>query len=377
MPRFAYSPYGCLLLSALVLLAAFPAAAVSYADVQVTLGGRDLALRLRTEAVQGVDHLSLPDLIDECGGYCQVQAARINADLNGRSIKLGINDTRAYTSQGQFLLDHPVIRHRGDVFVAVADVPKILGTGFGLTVREQAPAAPETPDPRESSGELVSELPLEEDTPPSLPIPTNPAGVEVIVIDPGHGGSDPGYVTRGGIVEKNLTLAVAESLREALKETSPYTAYMTRTEDKSVSPVDRTARVHEHNGSFVVSIHAGVSMSKQAEGPQVYYVPARPGPGSVRITWRDTGAARAAKNLAVAQAVDVALAEALGVASDGPRPAPVRLLEEAECPGIVVEVGHLTNPADAALLESRQHLAKVARAIAAGLVAGLGGEATP
>ena len=77
----------------------------------------------------------------------------------------------------------------------------------------------------------------------------------IIVIDPGHGGVDPGALS-GGVREKDVVLAVADQLRRALEATGRYDVHMTRTTDVFVSLDRRLAISREKSASLFVSIHA-------------------------------------------------------------------------------------------------------------------------
>jgi N-acetylmuramoyl-L-alanine amidase len=93
----------------------------------------------------------------------------------------------------------------------------------------------------------------------------------VIVIDPGHGGVDPGAVAAGGVTEKEIVLAFAHRLRERLEEKGRYQVIMTRDEDVFVSLAERVRIAREARADLFISIHAdSISSAPQVSGLTVY-----------------------------------------------------------------------------------------------------------
>lgn len=95
------------------------------------------------------------------------------------------------------------------------------------------------------------------------------SGNLVVVLDPGHGGSDSG-ATRGSVYEKNLNLKVAQYCKEELEEYSGVTVYMTRTNDTYLTLEQRAAKAKSYSADILVSIHQN-SGSSSATGAEVYY----------------------------------------------------------------------------------------------------------
>lgn len=93
---------------------------------------------------------------------------------------------------------------------------------------------------------------------------------KVIVIDSGHGGVDPGATGLDGTLEKDIVLAVAKALRDALEASGSYTVVMTRDSDVFLSRRARVA-VARHNGAdLFISLHADSAPSTEARGASVY-----------------------------------------------------------------------------------------------------------
>jgi N-acetylmuramoyl-L-alanine amidase len=96
-------------------------------------------------------------------------------------------------------------------------------------------------------------------------------GVKTIVIDPGHGGKDPGAVGRGGLLEKDVVLQVALKTRDALRKKG-YTVVLTRSTDVFLPLEERTAIANTENADLFLSIHANSAPNRRARGLETYYL---------------------------------------------------------------------------------------------------------
>ena len=107
---------------------------------------------------------------------------------------------------------------------------------------------------------------IAQDTPPR----SNRGGRRpVVMIDPGHGGEDPGAIGPSGLKEKNVVLSIAREAKNRL-ESIGYTVYMTRNEDIFIPLGVRVAKARARNADVFVSIHADAFTSPSARGTGVY-----------------------------------------------------------------------------------------------------------
>jgi N-acetylmuramoyl-L-alanine amidase len=98
-------------------------------------------------------------------------------------------------------------------------------------------------------------------------------GVHRIVIDPGHGGKDPGTVNRSlGLEEKNITLDIAKRLNAILNEHAELEVILTRPRDEYVALEERAAIANSNQGDIFISIHTNSAPRKTARGIEVYYL---------------------------------------------------------------------------------------------------------
>jgi N-acetylmuramoyl-L-alanine amidase len=220
---------------------------------------------------------------------------------------------------------------------------RIGGILFVPETLEQEIRSVLTPLPEPQAPALVPKLP---------PAPAKPrlARAYRIVVDPGHGGKDPGAISRGGLMEKNVNLPVAKELARLLKQDG-FDVVMTRQTDVFVELNERAAIANRFAADLFVSIHADSCPDPEVRGFTIYTC---------------QGASTASR--AIAKAVADTLHETSGE-SQGLREANYRVLVRTECPAILVELGYLSNGLDAAMLARDADRMRLARAIADGVAA--------
>lgn len=205
------------------------------------------------------------------------------------------------------------------------------------------------------------------------PVRTKRRGVRTVIIDPGHGGDDPG--ARGGdMVEKQLTLELAKQLEARLKQTLNLRVVLTRATDTSVSLDSRSALANQYKGDLFISLHINASPNSSARGAETYF-------SSFEAS--DTAAMQAAaaenqnagdplfdlqlmlwdlaqsrylgQSQSFAGLVQAELNEALGLRNRGVKQAPFRVLLGVAMPAVLVELGFLSNPSEQKRLRDSQY----------------------
>jgi len=96
--------------------------------------------------------------------------------------------------------------------------------------------------------------------------------IDVIVIDPGHGGPDSGVVGKGGLVEKEVTLDIAKRLRELLKKEKGLRVILTRETDVLVPLEERTQIANRNGADLFISIHTNASKNKTVRGCETFFL---------------------------------------------------------------------------------------------------------
>lgn len=189
-------------------------------------------------------------------------------------------------------------------------------------------------------------------------------GQTTILLDPGHGGIDGGTQDRAGNLEKDINLAIARKIRAQLIQCG-INVVMTREEDTELAPYqpgrggrhrrDLTARIERARSAkalYLVSIHCDWSTAATRRGMVAFYYYRNP----------------VGKNLALS------IQEELNKIQPQPQkaaPGKYFLLEQPGFNGVIVEVGFLSHPEEAALLQQADYQEKVAFAIAQGILRAL------
>lgn len=93
---------------------------------------------------------------------------------------------------------------------------------------------------------------------------------KIIVLDPGHGGQDPGAIGYSGVYEKNVTLAMGRELKEILDKKGKYKVYLTRNTDKFIPLRERVKIARRYKADLFLSIHADSALNRNAKGLSVY-----------------------------------------------------------------------------------------------------------
>jgi N-acetylmuramoyl-L-alanine amidase len=107
--------------------------------------------------------------------------------------------------------------------------------------------------------------------PRRLTRPSKPANVKkVIVIDPGHGGVDPGAIGASGSYEKTIVLAAAKTLKRVLEKTGRYDVVLTRAKDRFLRLRERVAASRAMDADLFISVHADSIADKRLRGASIY-----------------------------------------------------------------------------------------------------------
>ncbi|MCR4436871.1 MAG: N-acetylmuramoyl-L-alanine amidase [Clostridiales bacterium] len=182
------------------------------------------------------------------------------------------------------------------------------------------------------------------------------AGKEkIIVIDPGHGGSDPGAIGQSGTKEKDITLDIALMVSDYLKNAG-YQVIMTRQDDQYVSLADRSAVANDAHADAFISIHCN-AYNHIAGGTETFTEPMSGNP--VYKQQEDS------KRLA--RLVQSELVQALGLTDRGVNEEGLYVCRETNAPAILVETAFIDNKSEEKLLSDPEFQKKAAEAIGRGV----------
>ncbi|SHS94043.1 cell wall hydrolase/autolysin [Mycobacteroides abscessus subsp. abscessus] len=190
-----------------------------------------------------------------------------------------------------------------------------------------------------------------------------PLSGQIILLDPGHGGPDGGAGAEGAL-EKDIALSVSKKLRDYLQEQGAL-VIMTREEDKDLAEdgtrgysrrktedlKKRLVMINESEANFFVSIHLNSIPSQKWSGAQTFYAP------------------QLKENAKAAKFIQDELRINLENTDRKAKPlSSVYILKNAKKPGVLVEVGFLSNPTEKQLLKTEEYQEKVAASIYKGML---------
>jgi N-acetylmuramoyl-L-alanine amidase len=213
--------------------------------------------------------------------------------------------------------------------------------------------------------------------------------VRTVVIDPGHGGDDPGAIGVGGLREKDVTLRLANQVAGHLRDQG-LRVVLTRSRDRTLSLEARTALAEGAGGDVFVSIHANAAPRRSAHGIETYYLDASHERHTLRVAAHENGVPagsldplqRTLAGLRASHQGDLSADLARSVHGElltrvqgqhrhvvdlGVKRGPFYVLFMSSMPSILVEVGFLTHREEARRLRNHDYGALLSASIAAGI----------
>ena len=214
-------------------------------------------------------------------------------------------------------------------------------------------------------------------------------GRKVIVLDPGHGGLDPGASSRSGILEKDVVLAFARVVKENLEATQRYSVLMTRDSDSFISLADRVRFARRQHADLLIAIHADALRGPTVRGATVYTLSEKASDAEAQaLAEKENGVdilagvahaedseqiagilidltQRETKNSSVflARRLVRQLKPVTLLTGHPHRSAGFRVLKAPDVPSVLLELGYLSNRADEKLLRSTEWRRRTAKAM--------------
>lgn len=218
--------------------------------------------------------------------------------------------------------------------------------------------------------------------------------IKRVVIDPGHGGKDPGAIGPKGLLEKNVVLAVGKRLARILKEKYNMEVILTRDRDIYISLEERTAIANSNNADLFISIHANASRRRSAKGIETYILNWTSDEEAIRVAARENAISfkkmkesqselqmilqdlarddKKDKSMKLAYNVQNSVVDILSqdynkIIDLGVKQALFYVLIGAEMPSILVEISFISNREEEKRLSQKKYREKIAEAIARGV----------
>jgi N-acetylmuramoyl-L-alanine amidase len=220
---------------------------------------------------------------------------------------------------------------------------------------------------------------------------------KIIVIDPGHGGHDPGAIGPDKLCEKDVVLDIALKLKKILSSDPDIKVYLTRDKDVFIPLEERTAIANSKNADLFVSIHANASTSRDAKGIETYFLNWTDNEEAIKVAARENQISlknmkkmkkdndvldimlgdlmrenKRDKSLLLANYIQTTLVHDLskdyrGVVDLNTKWAPFYVLFGARMPSVLVEVSFISNPREEKLLSKDAYRKSLAESIADGI----------
>jgi len=211
-----------------------------------------------------------------------------------------------------------------------------------------------------------------------------------IVLDPGHGGKDPGAIGPRGVMEKEVTLAMAKALAEQLKKRYPCEVILTRDSDVYIPLDERTLIANRLDADLFVSLHANANRSRKPFGAETYYLNFSKNDNVIEVVARENGTslqkvgdldmilldlmanAKINESSRLAAEIQEALIDGLSrkysdIKDLGVRQGPFHVLWNATMPSVLVEVAFISNSREEKRLADKNFQVRSAEAIAKGV----------
>lgn len=250
------------------------------------------------------------------------------------------------------------------------------------------PPAPETAPPEKAAPEKAA-MPMAEKPHPDKDRKHDKDTRQVIVIDPGHGGVDPGATGVSGIYEKYITYSMARELQQQLEKTGHYLVHLTRDRDVFIPLRERTAIARQLNADLFISLHADVVKDTDIRGLSVYTLSQNASDAEAQsladkenkadliagidLSHESTDVTNILIDLAQRETMNRSAGFASEIVGELGHETPLlanthrfagfAVLKSPDIPAVLIEMGYLSNPTDEKNLRQPEYRAKLAHAI--------------
>ena len=290
-------------------------------------GGKLFDDNISVDETSGIVRIDLDNALP--GRISRASGAQIQSDVKDIVEKITVNETKARHTRIQvFLATEPEA-----VNISLEPADSAAKKDARVVVDVKKTFAEPEPEPADMSGNFNG-------------------GGRVIVIDPGHGGSDAGAIGPTGVSEKSVSLAVSLKAQK-LMTANGYRVVMTRTTDVDVAApgvsdaTELQARVDKAppNAAVFISVHCNAFSNGNANGMETYHAPT------------------AVQGRRLATLLNEELERLGGLNNRGVKGARFYVMTHSKCAASLIELGFITNPREEKLLASDDYQQKLAQAI--------------
>jgi len=317
-----------------------------------------------TYRINGTEYISLVDFCQQRNLTWEYDpfTRRITFGDGAHEVNLRTGESLATVDGNSRSLNYPVVSDRGRVLIPDSFRKRTLDILFGRAISP--------PERRTSLAKI---------------------GIKKIIVDPGHGGKDPGAIGRSGLMEKNVNLDISRKLAKLLRSEG-IEVVMTRNSDVFISLNRRTKIANRQTPDLFISVHANANHSRKMQGFEVYCITSTPNKDSKRaassasslppdidkknivnsanlrrVLWDMVHTSNRADSIELSGLVSESMGRSSSARISGTKYANFYVLKNTQMPAILVEVGYLSNSEEERSLKSSRYRQQVAEAINRGI----------
>ena len=333
----------------------------------------------KIDTIENNKFFSINDFLSSTGSepYINEKTEKIVFYLDNKKIKITNGITFLLIDDNIYQLSSKVVRQNNEYFVHIDSFINIVNSSLqNLSIIS-------------NSTEIIisSTAKTKNVAIKNIDIEKNKWKFSTIIIDPGHGGKDPGAVGYRGTLEKDIALDVAKRLEKKISKNMKVKTVLTRDEDIFLKLGERTRIANENNGSLFISIHANAATDRRASGFETFLIGPNKNEAAVRVAARENSvlelegvagkkltnedliqatiaqSAFASKSEKFAALVQEEIGKRVQGKNRGVKQAGFYVLMGASMPNVLVELGFISNLAEEKKLRSSQYREVLATAI--------------
>ena len=333
----------------------------------------------KIDTIENNKFFSINDFLSSTGSepYINEKTEKIVFYLDNKKIKITSGITFLLIDDNIYQLSSKVVRQNNEYFVHIDSFINIVNSSLqNLSIIS-------------NSSEIIisSTVKTKNVAIKNIDIEKNKWKFSTIIIDPGHGGKDPGAVGYRGTLEKDIALDVAKRLEKKISKNMKVKTVLTRDEDIFLKLGERTRIANENNGSLFISIHANAATDRRASGFETFLIGPNKNEAAVRVAARENSvlelegvagkkltnedliqatiaqSAFASKSEKFAALVQEEIGKRVQGKNRGVKQAGFYVLMGASMPNVLVELGFISNLAEEKKLRSSQYREVLATAI--------------
>lgn len=333
----------------------------------------------KIDTIENNKFFSINDFLSSNGSepYINEKTEKIVFYLDNKKIKITNGITFLLIDDNIYQLSSKVVRQNNEYFVHIDSFINIVNSSLqNLSIISN------------SSEIIISSTAKTKNVAiKNIDIEKNKWKFSTIIIDPGHGGKDPGAVGYRGTLEKDIALDVAKRLEKKISKNMKVKTVLTRDEDIFLKLGERTRIANENNGSLFISIHANAATDRRASGFETFLIGPNKNEAAVRVAARENSvlelegvagkkltnedliqatiaqSAFASKSEKFAALVQEEIGKRVQGKNRGVKQAGFYVLMGASMPNVLVELGFISNLAEEKKLRSSQYREVLATAI--------------